>query len=149
MRNGLTTATYHILTPYPGTGLYLSMQQQGRLLHSQWDLYDTRHVVYKTRGLSAEELKAGYDWSYKAFYSWRNIARASVQHPQLKHQLKHFFYASGWKKFEPIWNFLIKYERLQNMRPVLEAVLSRVQRRDERHDALSEAQAQTKPILRP
>lgn len=124
--NGLTTATYHILTPYPGTRLYKQMEAEGRLLHRQWDLYDTRQVVYKTRGLTAEQLKTGYDWAYKNFYSWPNIARASSVHEQTRHQLKHFFYTSGWKKFEPVWNFMIKHEQLSQMRPVLEGVLSKV-----------------------
>jgi radical SAM superfamily enzyme YgiQ (UPF0313 family) len=57
VKNALTTATYHILTPYPGTRLFQNMERENRILHHKWDLYDTRHVVYKTRGLSAAELK--------------------------------------------------------------------------------------------
>jgi hypothetical protein len=29
------------------------------------------------------------------------VARASLSHGAIKHQAKHFFYAAGWKKFEP------------------------------------------------
>jgi radical SAM superfamily enzyme YgiQ (UPF0313 family) len=126
VRNGLTTSTYHILTPYPGTRLFKQMEAEGRILHRQWDLYDTRQVVYKTAGLSAAELKAGYDWAYKSFYAWSNVTKASLQHDNLKHIMKHFAYAGGWKKFEPVWNFLIKTEVLNKTLPVLEAVLSKV-----------------------
>jgi radical SAM superfamily enzyme YgiQ (UPF0313 family) len=126
VKNGLTTATYHIMTPYPGTPLFKQMEKEGRILHRQWDLYDTRTVVYKTRKLSAEELKRGYDWSYKAFYSWMNIACASLQHEKIKHRVKHFAYAGGWKKFEPLWNFIIKTKGLNKMLPLLEAILSKV-----------------------
>ncbi|MDP4261062.1 MAG: radical SAM protein [Bacteroidota bacterium] len=126
VRNGLTTSTYHILTPYPGTRLYQAMKQQGRILHEDWDLYDTRHVVYKTKGLSAEELQLGYDWAYRSFYSWSNIRKASWQHDKLKHAVKHFAYAGGWKKFEPLWNFMIKTKGLNKMLPLLEAILSKV-----------------------
>ncbi|MGV3522671.1 MAG: B12-binding domain-containing radical SAM protein [Candidatus Sericytochromatia bacterium] len=126
VEQSLTTATYHILTPYPGTRLFQQMESAGRLLHRQWDQYDTRQVVYQTRGLTAAQLKQGYDWAYRAFYSWPNIARASLGHDSLKHQLKHFFYTAGWKKFEPVWNFMIKQEQLSAMRPALEAVLSQV-----------------------
>src|SRR6266536_1059253 len=42
---GIETATFHILTPYPSTALYGRIAEQGRLLHSRWDLYDTRHTV--------------------------------------------------------------------------------------------------------
>ena len=126
VKNGLTTCTFHILTPYPGTRLFKTMEQQGRILHTNWDQYDTRQVVFKTTGLSAEQLKNGYDWAYKSFYSWSNIARASWQHDEIKHKLKHFAYAGGWKKFEPLWNFMIKTRGLNKMLPLLEAILARV-----------------------
>ncbi|MCU7548564.1 B12-binding domain-containing radical SAM protein [Chitinophagaceae bacterium LB-8] len=129
VQNALTTATFHILTPYPGTALFKTMEQQGRLLHRNWDQYDTRQVVYKTVGLSAEELKKGYDWSYKSFYSWSNIMKASLQHENIKHKIKHFTYAGGWKKFEPLWNFIIKTKGLNGMLPLLEAILSKVNNR--------------------
>lgn len=124
--NALTTCTFHVLTPYPGTALFSDMQKQGRILHNNWNLYDTRQVVYKTIGLHEDELKAGYDWAYQSFYSWKNIAKASLQHDQLKHAIKHFAYAGGWKKFEPLWNFMIKTQGLNKMLPLLEAILSKV-----------------------
>lgn len=126
VKNGLTTSTYHILTPYPGTRLYQSMKEQGRILHSNWDLYDTRNVVYQTKGLTADQLKRGYDYAYRSFYSWPNIWKASRQHEEWKHMIKHFAYAGGWKKFEPLWNFMIKTKGLNNMLPLLEAILSKV-----------------------
>jgi hypothetical protein len=82
--------------------------------------------VYKTVGLNAKELKAGYDWAYQSFYSWGNILKASLQHDELKYKLKHFSYAGGWKKFEPLWNFIIKTKGLNKMLPLLEAILSKV-----------------------
>ncbi|MDO6433901.1 radical SAM protein [Flavitalea sp. BT771] len=129
VKNSLTTCTFHILTPYPGTRLFRDMAAQGRILHKHWDQYDTRQVVYKTVGLSAVELKSGYDWAYRSFYSWRNIVKASLGHDTFKHQLKHFAYAGGWKKFEPLWNFLIKSEGLNKMLPLLEAILSKAGKR--------------------
>ncbi len=126
VKNGITTSTFHILTPYPGTRLYKDMYEQGRILTNNWDLYDTRHVVYETKKLSAEALKAGYDKAYKDFYSWRNIWQAAKTHEDLKHQIKHLFYSGGWKKFEPVWNFLIKTKGLNQMLPALEAILSKV-----------------------
>ena len=126
--NSLTTCTFHILTPYPGTRLFASMESQGRILHREWSRYDTRQVVYQTVGLSAEELKRGYDWAYRSFYSWRNILKASLNHESIKHSIKHFAYAGGWKKFEPLWNFMIKTQGLNKMLPLLEAILSRVRK---------------------
>ena len=128
IENALTTSTYHILTPYPGTQLYREMEQQKRLLTHNWDLYDTRHVVYQTKGLSAHELEEGYHRAYREFYQWRNIVRSSIHHDSVKHILKHFLYSGGWKKFEPLWNFIIKTRNLNNMLPLLESILSKVEK---------------------
>ncbi len=122
--NGLTTATFHILTPYPGTALYARMEAEGRLLTRDWDLYDTRHTVYQTRGMSGEELEAGYWWAYEEFYRWRSIFRASSQHSTWERRVKSFCYTAGWKKLEPLWDAAIRFRQLRFLRPVLESVLS-------------------------
>ena len=129
VRHGITTSTFHIQTPYPGTRLYQQLSAQGRILTHDWDLYDTRHVVYRPAKQTAEQLKLGYDWAYRQFYSWRNIIGSALTHDSIKHQLKHFAYAAGWKKFEPLWDLAINAKRLGTMTPVLEAVLSKVTRR--------------------
>jgi len=126
IEHGITTATFHIQTPYPGTRLHAQMVHEGRIVTRDWNLYDTRHVVYKPALLKPEALKAGYDWAYKEFYRWGAIARASLHHGTMKHQAKHFFYASGWKRFEGLWNMLIRARQLAKVTPLLEAVLSRV-----------------------
>jgi len=134
IEQGITTATFHIQTPYPGTRLYARMRSEGRMLTSDWNLYDTRNVVYRPARLKPEVLKAGYDWAYRAFYNWGSIARASLRHGTLKHQAKHFFYAAGWKKFEPLWDFMIRMRRLRQVTPLLEAVLSKVTRQPTEND---------------
>ena len=126
IEHGITTATFHIQTPYPGTRLHAHMVREGRMLTQDWNLYDTRHVVYRPAQLKPEALKAGYDWAYREFYRWASITRASLHHGTLKHQAKHFFYASGWKKFELAWDFLIRAKQLAWATPLLEGVLSRV-----------------------
>jgi radical SAM superfamily enzyme YgiQ (UPF0313 family) len=126
VEHGVTTATFHIQTPYPGTRLFAKMLEQGRLTTFNWDLYDTRHVVFRPARMSPERLKAGYDWAYKEFYRWSSIARASLSHGTVKHQAKHFFYAAGWRKFESLWNLMIRARQLRCMTPLLESVLSRV-----------------------
>jgi len=126
--HGITTATFHIMTPYPGTQLHARMVREGRMLTRDWNLYDTRHVVYRPAILKPEALKAGYDWAYREFYRWGSIARAALQHGTKKHQAKHFFYASGWKKFEPLWDLVIRLRQLTRATPLLEGVLSRVTR---------------------
>jgi len=124
--NGITTSTFHIATPYPGTPFYQTMEQSGRIITRDWNLYDTRHVTFRPAGMSEDTLKEGYNASYSRFYQWNNIAKSSLFHGSLKHQLKHFCYTSGWKKFEPLWNLVIQMKRLNLMTPLLESVLSDV-----------------------
>jgi radical SAM superfamily enzyme YgiQ (UPF0313 family) len=126
IRSGITTATFHILTPYPGTALFTDMETRNRIETRNWDLYDTRHVVYRPSRLTPDELKRGYDWSYKSFYRWSSIWEAASAHKSAKHKLKHFFYSAGWKKFERAWGLVIRIKQLSQMRPLLEAVLAPV-----------------------
>ena len=123
---GITTATFHILTPYPGTALFDEMDSRNRIETRNWDLYDTRHVIYRPSCMSPAELKRGYDWAYEEFYRWTNIFHAASAHSSLKHQAKHFFYSAGWKKFERAWDIAIRIKQLSQIRPLLEAVLSPV-----------------------
>jgi radical SAM superfamily enzyme YgiQ (UPF0313 family) len=122
--HGIETATFHILTPYPGTALHDRMQATGRILHGDWDLYDTRHVVHRPAGMSAEVLEAGYWDAYEKFYTWRNIARGATQKPDFEGQLRHFAYAAGWKKFEPMWDAVIRLRQISHLRPLLERILN-------------------------
>ena len=122
---GLTTATFHIATPYPGTAFFTEMERQGRILHRDWSRYDTRQAVFRPAGMTPQQIEHGYRHAYKQFYSWRNIARASSTHNAFELRAKHFAYAAGWKRFEPLWNLLIKSKRLVGTRPVLESILSR------------------------
>lgn len=120
---GIETATFHILTPYPGTALYQRMERDGRLLHSDWDRYDTRHVVYRPAGMSPEQLEAGYWRAYREFYSWRNLWAGASTKANAPGRLRHLAYAAGWKRFEPLWDWLIRAKRVTHMLPVLERVL--------------------------
>jgi radical SAM superfamily enzyme YgiQ (UPF0313 family) len=155
IEHGITTATFHIQTPYPGTRLYARMLREGRMVTSDWDLFDTRHVVYRPARLKPELLQAGYDWAYREFYRWSSIARASLRHGALKHQAKHFFYAVGWKKFEPLWDFMIRARQLRRATPLLEAVLSKVTRQRteshqvERPESISQQLVHIDPSARP
>ncbi len=126
VQNAITTATYHIMTPYPGTRLYNQLRAERRIIHNIWELYDTRHVVYQPKGMTTQELEKGYHWAYKEFYRWNNIFKASFSHDNFKHQLKHLFYTGGWKKFENFWAFIINSGALKHMLPMLELLLCEV-----------------------
>ncbi|TMD99552.1 MAG: radical SAM protein [Chloroflexi bacterium] len=124
IKQGMETATFHILTPYPTTALYERMAQQRRLLHSNWELYDTRHVVYRPAKLTPEMLEAGYWGAYRDFYRWGSIFQGAWTKERWSDRLQHLAYAAGWKKFESAWDFIIKTKRASSMLPVLETILT-------------------------
>jgi radical SAM superfamily enzyme YgiQ (UPF0313 family) len=121
---GVETATFHILTPYPDTALYQRMESQGRLLHRDWDLYDTRHVVFRPARLDPAALEAGYWWAYREFYRWSSILRAASTKDSFRGRLRHVAYAGGWKKFEPFWDVAIRTGQVLRLLPFLEAILT-------------------------
>ena len=115
------------------------MEAEGRIVTRDWDLYDTRHVVYRPARLTPAALKDGLRLGLPRVLSLvvdRCAGRSS--HGSIKHQAKHFFYAAGWKKFEPLWDVVIRARQLRAMTPVLEGVLSKVTDRAEAHSSRAE-----------
>lgn len=70
--NYLSYVQYSVLTPLPGTDLYQDLENQGRLLHKNWNQYDGLHVVFKPRNMSPFELQSGMINCFKSFYSYPN-----------------------------------------------------------------------------
>ena len=122
---GIETATFHIMTPYPGTRLERRLATEGRITSRDWDRYDTRHAVFRPARMTAQELQSGYWSAYREFYSWRNIWRASFAHGDLREHARHLAYTSGWKKLEPMWDWAIRSGQVHRFLPLLEAVLDR------------------------
>jgi radical SAM superfamily enzyme YgiQ (UPF0313 family) len=58
-----------ILTPFPGTPLFDTMEREGRIIDRDWSHYDFRHVVFEPREMSRAALRAGHDWVLSRFYS--------------------------------------------------------------------------------
>ncbi|MBL4930444.1 B12-binding domain-containing radical SAM protein [Clostridium paridis] len=75
VKNKIETVTSHILTPYPGTKLYSTLLEQNRITDFNLSKYNTAHVVYKPKNMTAEELYEGYLWIYKEVYTFKNIIK--------------------------------------------------------------------------
>ncbi len=106
-REKMECATFHVLTPYPGTPLFDRLVAEGRLLHRNWDLYDTAHVVFRPKHMSVDELAAGYSWSYRRLFGHRSIWRRRPDDPSALPS-----YLAGaylYKKSNRFWHWLIKH----------------------------------------
>jgi radical SAM superfamily enzyme YgiQ (UPF0313 family) len=115
----LECATFHILTPYPGTPLYRQLEREGRILHRDWDLYDTAHVVFRPARMRVEELEEGYAWCYRRLFSLGSIWR---RRPEDWRAVPAYLGMSIlYKRSNRLWPFLIR-RRLVNRtwRPLVE-----------------------------
>lgn len=102
----LECATFHILTPYPGTPLFSEMEAGGRLLHRDWCLYDTSHAVFRPRHMSPEELEEGYARCYEVLFSHRSIWHRRPA--DLRAVPSYLAMSYLYKKSNPLWHFLIR-----------------------------------------
>jgi radical SAM superfamily enzyme YgiQ (UPF0313 family) len=141
VERGIETATFHIMTPYPGTRLYERLHEAGRITCDDWNAYDTRHVVYRPERVSPTELEQGYWRAYRDFYRWRQIARGAATHEALGQKVRHLVYAGGWKKFEPVWDALIRSGLVGRVLPALEWTLDASGRREGESRAATAAEA--------
>ena len=103
----LENATFHILTPYPGTPLFRQMEREGRLLHRNWDLYDTAHAVFRPKLLSPEQLELGYAHSYRELFSLESIWRRRPDHAAAV--LPYLAMSLLYKKCNWLWSHLIRH----------------------------------------
>ncbi|HEY1619053.1 MAG TPA: hypothetical protein VGG25_15640 [Streptosporangiaceae bacterium] len=138
IRQGTETATFRILTPYPDTALHARMTAESRILHSDWDRYDTRQVVFRPAGMNAGTLEAGYWQACKDFCRRGSIWTAAATQETLRGRLRHLAYAGGWKKFEPLRDLAIRSQRVVHALPLLEAVLTGFGRHHPQHEAAPE-----------
>jgi radical SAM superfamily enzyme YgiQ (UPF0313 family) len=140
--NRLECATFHILTPYPATPLFHQFEREGRLLHRNWNLYDTAHAVFRPRHMSPEELEEGYQWIYRRLFSHASIWR---RRPEEWRAVPPYLAMSYlYKRSNRFWHLLIKHDLVHAVwRPLVELTRLRHlrfrERLAERKAAMSES----------
>jgi hypothetical protein len=89
------------------------MESQGRLLHRDWEKYDTAHVVFQPKHMTPEELLLGYDWLYRRLFSHASIWR---RRPAELSALPTYFAGSYlYKRSNRLWHFLIKHRLVRKV----------------------------------
>ncbi|MDH3628192.1 MAG: B12-binding domain-containing radical SAM protein [Acidobacteriota bacterium] len=117
--NRLECATFHILTPYPGTPLYRQFESEGRLLHRDWELYDTANVVFRPKRMSVEQLEEGYAGLYRRLFSHGSIWRRRPA--DLRAVSAYLAMSYLYKRSNRIWHALIRNRLTARMwRPLIE-----------------------------
>ena len=73
MKNKIGNAYFWILTPLPGTKLYEEMENDKRILSSDWSRYNLSDVVFQPKNFTPEELYERYWKTFQDFFSLKNI----------------------------------------------------------------------------
>jgi radical SAM superfamily enzyme YgiQ (UPF0313 family) len=79
VRPGIVSA--HLLTPFPGTGIYDYFSKSDRLLFDEstypeaWSFHDCRHVTFIPSDMTVEELRGVFSGFLRKLYSLRNTVR--------------------------------------------------------------------------
>jgi radical SAM superfamily enzyme YgiQ (UPF0313 family) len=72
---------FAIYTPYPGTKAFLDLKAEGRILHEDWDQYDTQHVVFQPAQMTPDELYKGFRWAYKQTFTRSALLNRTFSSP--------------------------------------------------------------------
>jgi radical SAM superfamily enzyme YgiQ (UPF0313 family) len=106
VKHKIETLTSHVLTPYPGTALHERMERTGRITSRDLSLYNTSHVVFRPSGMSAGQLRDGYLWMYRKFYSFSNILRRMPKNRSQR--APYLMFNLVYRKFGPLTSAIAK-----------------------------------------
>jgi radical SAM superfamily enzyme YgiQ (UPF0313 family) len=69
---------YAVYTPYPKTAAFNKLVAENRILHYNWEYYDTQHVVFQPKNMTPEELDEGFKWAFKKTFRLRSIRKRNL-----------------------------------------------------------------------
>jgi radical SAM superfamily enzyme YgiQ (UPF0313 family) len=120
----LECATFQILTPYPATPLFRRLEEEERILHHRWDLYDTAHAVFEPRHMDPEQLEKGYAGCYESVFS---LASIWARRPdRTSAALSYLASTLIYKKMNWLWAWLIRHRLVSTVwRPLVGAARRR------------------------
>lgn len=87
-RSNLLMPLINILTPLPGTRLFKRLEQEGRIMDTDWSKYDTQHVVFMPAKMSPEDLLKGY----------RRVLRSAYSFDSTFKKLRYYWDSDFWKR---------------------------------------------------
>jgi phytoene dehydrogenase-like protein/radical SAM superfamily enzyme YgiQ (UPF0313 family) len=76
--SGIDLAEFYIPVPFPGTPFGRSAQEEGRILHRNYDLWNHGNIVFKPKNFTQKELMEGFYALWKGFYSGKDH-RATIR----------------------------------------------------------------------
>ena len=75
IKNKVSTVSFNVLTPYPGTKTYEDLKKENRLITTDWRYYDHNTVVFKPKNMTPYELQMGKINARKNFYRISSVLK--------------------------------------------------------------------------
>lgn len=79
IRHEIDTVQFLTITPLPGTDFYEQMKAEGRILSTDWSLYDGHHVLIQPKNMTPYELQMVSFRAMLRFYAPRRAWKAALQ----------------------------------------------------------------------
>ena len=124
----LECATFHILTPYPGTPLFRQMEAEGRLLHKDWSLlrhgarrlpppaHDARRNWRRaTPGATERLFSHGSIWRRRP-EDWRAVPPYLAMSYLYKRSNRLWHLLIRHRLTGPVWRPLVEWTRRRHLR---------------------------------
>ena len=96
----------NILTPFPGTKLFKRFEEEGRLIHTDWNKYNGQEVVFYPTLMTPEALSDGFKKVVRHIYSYNSIYQ----------KLKYYWKIDFWKHSNTVDPIKLKYRILFALR---------------------------------
>ena len=82
---GLSLLHTHMVTPYPHSEYYKTLEKEDRLITKEAKFYNGYTLIHKPKNIHPADLQEGFINTRKEFYSWRSILKRMLKHNFLKY----------------------------------------------------------------
>jgi len=91
---------FSILTPFPGTRIYETLQRENRIINTDWEKYDMNHVVFRPKKMTPKELQDGFNRAYRELYGHRSILKRlfPFNRNSFFYGIQNYGFRQAWKK---------------------------------------------------
>lgn len=79
MKHNIDAAQFHILTPFPGTRLFNTLESEGRIIDRNWAKYHTGEVVFQPAKMTPSELESGFYHIFRETYTFPNLLKRTFR----------------------------------------------------------------------
>ena len=80
-KNNVFMPIFQIITPYPGTTMYLEYKSKGWITDENWEKYNAMNLVVRSDNYNPVAFQHKFMKTYYKAYSWKNIANRVRANP--------------------------------------------------------------------